>query len=170
MVSMNRLGLPPLVALGRTARFIKTAMARVFSTAHRVSYDMYRVSEVPAIAGVHHMRAKGPDDNVSNDNVSVVAFGRQCSTPMYAPPLSGCDMMRLFSSAQTARQASDTWRALGTTDLTFACGAGVTGHPDGIAARARSVRDAPHAAVEGARLAEFTRQDRELATALRKLT
>jgi hypothetical protein len=42
--------------------------------------------------------------------------------------------MPVFSSGQSAAQAVDTFKAIGTTDLIFAAGGGIMGHPDGIAA------------------------------------
>ena len=57
--------------------------------------------------------------------------------------------MPVFSSGQTAAQAADTYRLLGSTDLIFACGGGIMGHPGGIAAGVGAVRDAWQAAVEG---------------------
>jgi ribulose-bisphosphate carboxylase large chain len=87
---------------------------------------------------------------------------------MFAPPLPGCEIMPVFSSGQTARQAPDTWRALGTTDLIFACGGGIIGHPSGVAAGVRSLRQAWDAAVQGIALPDFAKTHPELGEALRK--
>ncbi|MGH9665243.1 MAG: RuBisCO large subunit C-terminal-like domain-containing protein, partial [Bryobacteraceae bacterium] len=80
----------------------------------------------------------------------------------------GCEIMPVFSSGQSARQASDTYRALGSTDLIFACGGGIIGHPGGIAAGVRSLRQAWEAAVTGVTLADYARDHEELRDALRK--
>jgi ribulose-bisphosphate carboxylase large chain len=40
--------------------------------------------------------------------------------------------MPVFSSGQTARQAAPTYAAVGTTDLIFAAGGGIFGHPAGF--------------------------------------
>src|SRR3546814_7740822 len=60
-----------------------------------------------------------------------------------------CIAMPVFSSGQTARQAPDTYRALGSVDLIFAAGGGVIAHTDGPAAGVRSLRDAWDAALSG---------------------
>ena len=61
--------------------------------------------------------------------------------------------MPVFSSGQSAKQAADTWRLLGSPDLIFACGGGIMAHPGGIAAGIRSVRSAWEAAIQGVSLA-----------------
>src|SRR5262249_2488937 len=55
-------------------------------------------------------------------------------TPMFSVPGRGCEIMPVFSSGQSARQAPGTYRALGSTDLIFACGGGLVAHPGGIVA------------------------------------
>ena len=41
---------------------------------------------------------------------------------MFDPPVPGCEIMPVFSSGQTARQAPGTYQALMSKDLIFACG------------------------------------------------
>jgi ribulose-bisphosphate carboxylase large chain len=76
--------------------------------------------------------------------------------------------MPVFSSGQSAKQAPDTHRALGTTDLIFAGGGGVMAHPCGIAAGVRGLRQAWEAAVAGVPLAEYAEKHPELRQALQK--
>ena len=85
---------------------------------------------------------------------------------MFAEPGRGCEIMPVFSSGQSARQAPDTYRALGSTDLIFACGGGIMGHPGGIEAGVRSIRQAWEAALEGQPQVEAARSNPELAQAL----
>ncbi len=171
MVSMNSVGLPALVALRRNAQ--------VAIHGHRNGWGIYDRS--PAIgmsyiayqkfwrmAGVDHMHVNGLDNKFCESNASVIASAKECLKPMFAPPLPGCEIMPVFSSGQTAKQVPDTWRALGTTDLIFACGGGVMGHPHGIAAGVRSLRQSWEAAVEGIPLAEFVSSHPELDAALRQ--
>jgi ribulose-bisphosphate carboxylase large chain len=120
------------------------------------------------MAGVDHMHVNGIDNKFCESNESVIASARECLKPMFAPPLPGCEIMPVFSSGQTARQAPDTWRALGTTDLIFACGGGIIGHPSGVAAGVRSLRQAWDAAVQGIALPDFAKTHPELGEALRK--
>jgi ribulose-bisphosphate carboxylase large chain len=74
--------------------------------------------------------------------------------------------MPVFSSGQSARQAPDTYHALGTTDLIYACGGGILGHPMGPAAGVRSLQQAWQAAAENIPLATFANIHPELKAAL----
>lgn len=171
MVSMNSVGLPALVALRRHAQ--------VAIHGHRNGWGIYDRS--PAIgmsyiayqkfwrmAGVDHMHVNGLDNKFCESDASVIASAKECLNPMFAPPLPGSEIMPVFSSGQTAKQAPGTWRALGTTDLIFACGGGIMGHPHGIAAGVRSLRQAWEAAVEGIPLTKFAGSHPELGAALQK--
>jgi ribulose-bisphosphate carboxylase large chain len=68
---------------------------------------------------------------------------------MFPAPGPGYEIMPVFSSGQSAKQAADTYRLLGSTDLIFACGGGIMAHPGGIAAGVRSVRSAWETAISG---------------------
>jgi len=85
---------------------------------------------------------------------------------MFPPPNPGCEVMPVFSSGQSARQAPDTFKALGSTDLIYAAGGGIMGHPQGPAAGVRSLQQAWQAAVEGIPLATYAQSQAELAAAL----
>ena len=74
--------------------------------------------------------------------------------------------MPVFSSGQWAGQAPDTFRALSSVDLIYACGGGIAAHPGGIAAGVRSVRQAWEAAVKGVPLETYAAGRPELAQAL----
>jgi ribulose-bisphosphate carboxylase large chain len=87
---------------------------------------------------------------------------------MFPAPLAGCEIMPVFSSGQSARQAPGTFRALGTTDLIFACGGGLVAHPAGIAAGVRSLHQAWEAAVACVPLEEYARGHSELRESLEK--
>jgi ribulose-bisphosphate carboxylase large chain len=171
MVSMNSIGLPALVALRKHAQ--------VVIHGHRNGWGIYDRS--PAIgmtyiayqkfwrmAGVDHMHVNGLDNKFCETDESVIASAKECFQPMFPVPLPGCQIMPVFSSGQTARQAPDTYKALGTTDLIFACGGGIIGHPDGIAAGVRSLRQAWEAAISGVPLADYAATHSELRAALRK--
>jgi len=80
----------------------------------------------------------------------------------------GCEIMPVFSSGQSARQAPGTYQALGTTDLIFACGGGIMAHPGGIASGVRAIRQAWDAAVAGVSLDDYSRDHGELQQALTK--
>jgi ribulose-bisphosphate carboxylase large chain len=171
MVSMNSVGLPALVALRRHSQLAIHGHRNGWgiydrSPAIGMSYIAYQ--KFWRMAGVDHMHVNGLDNKFCESNESVIASAKECLKPMFAPPLPGCEIMPVFSSGQTARQAPDTWRALATTDLIFACGGGIMGHPNGVAAGVRSLRQAWDAAVNGIPLPDFAKTHRELGEALRK--
>jgi ribulose-bisphosphate carboxylase large chain len=99
------------------------------------------------VAGVDHMHLNGLRNKFCEADESVIASARECLTPMFAPPGPGYEIMPVFSSGQTAEQAADTYRMLRSTDLIFACGGGIMGHPKGIGAGVAAIRSAWEAAV-----------------------
>jgi len=96
----------------------------------------------------------------------VIASARECLTPMFDVPGKGCEIMPVFSSGQTARQAPATFAALGTTDLIFAAGGGIMAHPGGPGAGVLSLRQAWEAAVAGIPLETYAGTHAELRAAL----
>ena len=100
----------------------------------------------------------------------MIASARECLTPMFDQPGRGCEIMPVFSSGQSAHQAADTYRALGSTDLIFACGGGLVGHPGGIAAGVHSLQQAWEAAVAGIPLQVYAETHGELRDALAKFS
>jgi ribulose-bisphosphate carboxylase large chain len=101
------------------------------------------------LAGVDHVHVNGLRNKFCESDSSVIASARECLTPMFDVPGRGCEIMPVFSSGQSAGRAFDTWRALGSTDLIFACGGGIVAHPAGAAAGVASVRQAWQAALDG---------------------
>jgi ribulose-bisphosphate carboxylase large chain len=96
----------------------------------------------------------------------VIASARECLIPMFDIPGKGCEIMPVFSSGQTARQAAPTFAALGTTDLLFAAGGGIAAHPHGAAAGVLSLRQAWEAAVNGIPAETYAASHPELRAAL----
>jgi ribulose-bisphosphate carboxylase large chain len=171
MVSMNSIGLPALVALRRHSRLAIHG--------HRNGWGMYGRS--PAIgmsyiayqkfwrlAGVDHMHVNGIRNKFCEDDASVIASARECLAPMFNVPGRGCEIMPVFSSGQTVHQVPDTWHALGSSDLIYACGGGLVAHPQGVAAGVRSLHQAWDAAISGIPLDHHARTHTELAQALHK--
>lgn len=169
MVSLNSIGLPALAAL--------RAHSQVAIHGHRNGWGL--LGRSPAIgmsfiawqklwrlAGIDHVHVNGLGNKFCESNASVIASARECLTPMFPAPLAGCEIMPVFSSGQSALQAPDTYRALGSVDLIHACGGGIMGHPGGVAAGVRSLHQGWEAAVSGIPLAEYARGHRELAEAL----
>ena len=169
MVSLNSVGLPALAAL--------RAQCQVAIHGHRNGWGL--LGRSPAIgmsftawqklwrlAGIDHVHVNGLGNKFCESDESVIASARECLTPMFPAPHRGCEIMPVFSSGQSALQAPDTYRALGSVDLIHACGGGIMGHPDGVAAGVRSLHQGWEAAVAGIPLAEYAHGHRELAATL----
>jgi ribulose-bisphosphate carboxylase large chain len=77
----------------------------------------------------------------------VIASAKACLAPMFDN--KPCATMPVFSSGQSARQAYQTFAALGSTDLIFAAGGGILAHADGPAAGVAELRAAWDAAIAG---------------------
>jgi len=171
MVSMNSIGLPALVALRRRATLAIHGHRNgwgIYSRSPHIGMSYVAYQKFWRMAGVDHMHVNGIRNKFCESDESVIASARECLTPMFAVPGRGCEIMPVFSSGQSAGQAPDTYRALGSTDLIFACGGGLVAHPGGIAAGVRSLRQAWEAAVAGVPLEEYARERTELRQALER--
>jgi ribulose-bisphosphate carboxylase large chain len=171
MVSMNSIGLPAMTVVRKHSR--------VAIHGHRNGWGM--LGRSPAIgmsfvayqkfwrlAGIDHIHVNGLRNKFCEDDDSVIASARECLTPMFSVPGRGCEVMPVFSSGQSARQAPETFRAMQTTDLIFAAGGGILAHPAGPAAGVRSLHQAWEAAILGVPLAEYAATHAELRAALEK--
>lgn len=169
MASMNSIGLPAMKVL--------RAHAQLPIHGHRNGWGM--LGRSPAIgmsfiayqkmwrlAGIDHAHVNGIDNKFCEENDSVIASARECLTPMFDPPHPGCEIMPVFSSGQSARQAAPTFAALGSVDCIFAAGGGILAHPAGPAAGVRALRQAWDAAVAGVAVSDAARDAPELAAAL----
>ncbi len=173
MTSLNSIGLPAMKIL--------RAHSQLCIHGHRNGWGIYGRS--PAIgmsfiayqklwrlAGIDHTHVNGLNNKFCEPDESVIQSARACLTPMFPPPYAGCEIMPVFSSGQSARQAADTYRELGSTDLIFAAGGGILAHPQGPADGVRSLQQAWEAAVEGIPVAEFAANHGELRAALEKFS
>jgi ribulose-bisphosphate carboxylase large chain len=169
MVSMNSIGLPAMKVL--------RCHARVAIHGHRNGWGM--LGRSPAIgmsyvafqkfwrlAGIDHTHVNGLRNKFCEDDASVIASAKACLTPMFDVPGRGCEIMPVFSSGQSARQAPDTFAALGSMDLIYACGGGVMGHAQGVAAGVRSLHQAWEAAASHIPLTDYATTHPELQAAL----
>ena len=93
---------------------------------------------------------------------SVLGSARDLLQPVNGGP----PVMPVFSSAQSADQAADTWAALGSADLMYVCGGGIMAHPSGVAAGVASIRQAWEAALAGVPASDYAATHTELAEAL----
>nr|WP_206364773.1 ribulose-bisphosphate carboxylase large subunit family protein [Sphingomonas populi] len=169
MASMNSIGLPAMKVL--------RAHSQLPIHGHRNGWGM--LGRSPAIgmsfiayqklwrlAGIDHTHVNGIDNKFCEPNNSVIASARECLTPMFDAPHPGCEIMPVFSSGQSARQAAPTYAALGSVDCMFAAGGGIMAHPGGPAAGVRALMLAWDAAVAGVPVEQAAQDSPELAAAL----
>jgi 3-oxoisoapionate-4-phosphate transcarboxylase/hydrolase len=169
MVSINSIGLPALTALRRHAQIPIHGHRNgwgMLGRSHAIGMSFIAFQKLWRLAGIDHTHVNGLRNKFCEDDASVIASARECLTPMFPPPHKGCEIMPVFSSGQSAEQAPDTYKALGSMDLIYACGGGIFAHPDGPAAGVRSLRQAWEAAVSGVALAEYATRHAELRAAL----
>jgi ribulose-bisphosphate carboxylase large chain len=171
MVSMNSIGLPAMKVL--------RAHSQLAIHGHRNGWGMLGRSPVLGmsfiafqklwrLAGIDHTHVNGLRNKFCESDESVIASARACLQPMFPAPYRGCEVMPVFSSGQTALQASDTFKALHSTDLIYAAGGGIMGHTMGPAAGVRSLQQAWEAATLDIPLATYAVTHPELAAALRQ--
>jgi ribulose-bisphosphate carboxylase large chain len=169
MVSINSVGLAGVVALRRHSELPLHAHRNgwgMFSRSPAIGMSYIANQKIWRLAGVDHMHVNGLRNKFCEEDASVIASARECLQPMFAQPGRGCEIMPVFSSGQSARQVADTYQALGSIDLIFACGGGLMAHPGGIAAGVRGLQQAWQAAVARIPLEQFASEHEELRQAL----
>ena len=169
MVSVNSVGLPAMTALRRHAQVAIHGHRNgwgMFSRSHATGMSFIAFQKFWRLSGIDHIHVNGLHNKFCEDDASVIASARECLTPMFPAPYKGCEIMPVFSSGQSARQALDTYKALGSIDLIYACGGGILAHPAGPAAGVRSLHQAWEAATAGIPLAEYANSHEELRSAL----
>lgn len=169
MVSMNSIGLPALKVLRDHAKVPIHGHRNGWGLLGRspaIGMSFIAYQKLWRLAGIDHTHVNGLQNKFCEDDASVIASARECLTPMFDPPNPGCEIMPVFSSGQSAKQAADTYRALGTTDLIYASGGGIMGHPHGPAAGVESLKQAWQAAVEGVPARDFAATHPELRASL----
>lgn len=169
MASVNSIGLPALTALRRHAQVAIHGHRNgwgMFGRSHATGMSFIAYQKFWRLAGIDHVHVNGLRNKFCEDDASVIASARECLTPMFPAPHKGCEIMPVFSSGQSASQAPETYKALGSMDLIFACGGGILAHPEGPAAGVRSLRQAWEAAAANIPLAEYARNHAELRAAL----
>lgn len=169
MVSVNSIGLPAMTALRRHTQVAVHGHRNgwgMLSRSHATGMSFIAFQKFWRLAGIDHVHVNGLRNKFCEDDASVIASARECLTPMFAAPHKGCQIMPVFSSGQSAQQAPDTYKTLGSLDLIYACGGGILAHPAGPAAGVRSLHQAWQAAAEGVTLADYARTHEELRSAL----
>lgn len=145
MLSLNGVGLTGVSSLRRHSQLPIHAHRNgwgMFDRSPAIGMSYLAYQKFWRVAGVDHLHVNGLRNKFCESDESVVASARECLTPMFPPPGPGYEVMPVFSSGQTAKQVAGTYRLLGSTELIFACGGGIIGHPGGIAAGVEQVRSA----------------------------
>ncbi len=171
MTSLNSIGLPAMVTLRRHFQLAIHGHRNgwgMFSRSHATGMSFIAFQKFWRLAGIDHVHVNGIRNKFCEDDASVVASARECLTPMFPAPYAPCTILPVFSSGQSARQAPDTYKALGSLDLLFAAGGGIMAHPDGPAAGVRSLQQAWEAAASGIALTDYAATHAELRNALEK--
>lgn len=169
MASVNSVGLPGMTALRRHSQLPIHAHRNGWGMLGRspaLGMSFVAFQKFWRLAGVDQIHVNGLRNKFCEPDGSVVASARACLTPMFAGAGRGCEVMPVFSSGQWAGQAIDTYQAIGSADLIYACGGGIMAHPGGIAAGVRSIRQAWEAALQGRTLEEAAREHKELREAV----
>lgn len=169
MVSMNSIGLPAMAVLRAHSQLVVHGHRNGWGMLGRspaLGMSFVAFQKLWRVAGIDHTHVNGLRNKFCEEDESVIASARACLTPMFPAGYPGCEVMPVFSSGQSARQAPDTFRALGSVDLIYAAGGGILGHPMGPAAGVRSLQQAWEAAAAGVPLAAYADGRPELVAAM----
>ncbi|MDF1728533.1 MAG: ribulose-bisphosphate carboxylase large subunit family protein [Sulfitobacter sp.] len=169
MVSLNSVGLSGFLGLSRHAALPIHAHRNgwgYLSRAPLLGWDYSAWSKLWRLAGADHMHVNGLANKFSEADESVIASARSLLTPMFED--KPCIPMPVFSSGQSAVQAPETYRQLGSADCIYAAGGGIMAHPGGPAAGVQSLRQAWDAAMAGIPAQTYAQDHPALAQALEK--
>jgi ribulose-bisphosphate carboxylase large chain len=150
MASIHSIGLVGMIELGRHAQLPIHAHRNGWGALNRhpaLGWEFTAWQKIWRLAGADHIHVNGIGNKFSETDESVVASAKASLTPMFDD--KPCVAMPVFSSGQSARQAHQTYAALGSTDLIFAAGGGILAHADGPAAGVAELRAAWDAAIAG---------------------
>lgn len=168
MASLNSLGYVGLRELRRHSQLPIHAHRNGWGCISRhpaLGWDYAPWQQLWRLLGADHLHVNGLGNKFSEPDADVAAAARAVLQPLWADtPMAA---MPVFSSGQTGLVAAATHAAIGgRTDLIFAAGGGIFGHPQGVAAGVTALRQAWAAAVAGVPLAEAARQQPALQAAL----
>ena len=169
MASLNSIGLPGVTALRRHSQLPIHAHRNGWGMLGRspaLGMSFVAFQKFHRLAGIDQVHVNGIRNKFCEPDDSVIASARACLTPMFDGPNRGCEIMPVFSSGQWAGQAIDTYKAIQSTDLIYACGGGIVAHPAGIAAGVRSIRLAWEAAIDGRTLEQAAAEHSEVKQAM----
>jgi len=148
MASLNSVGLVGMIELARHTQLPIHAHRNGWGSLSRaplLGWSYVAWQKLWRLAGVDHLHVNGLQNKFCEDDDSVIASARECLTPLFAH--KPCLALPVFSSGQTTKQPAETYRRLGSTDLIYAAGGGILGHPDGPEAGVLALRSAWGAAL-----------------------
>lgn len=169
MASMNSIGLPAMKVLRAHSQLPIHGHRNgwgILGRSPAIGMSYVAFQKLWRLAGIDHTHVNGIDNKFCEPNASVIASARECLTPMFPAPHKGCEIMPVFSSGQSAKQAAPTYAALGSVDCMFAAGGGIMAHPGGPAAGVRALQQAWEAAVAGVPVEQAANDAPELKAAL----
>lgn len=169
MASMNSIGLPAMKVLAAHSLLPIHGHRNgwgMFGRSPAIGMSYIAFQKLWRLAGIDHTHVNGIANKFCESDESVIASARECLTPMFPPPHKGCEIMPVFSSGQSAKQAAPTFAALGSVDCMFAAGGGIMAHPGGPAAGVRALQQAWQAAVAGVPVEQAANDAPELKAAL----
>jgi ribulose-bisphosphate carboxylase large chain len=167
MASLNSIGVVGLRELRRHATLPIHAHRNGWGYLNRhpaLGWEYAPWQQIQRLAGADHLHVNGLANKFSEPDDAVIASARAVLKPLWTDaPMTA---MPVFSSGQTGLVAHGTYAGTGCTDLIFAAGGGIFGHPDGVAAGVTALREAWDAAVAGVPLDEHARSHPALRAAL----
>ncbi|MEM7425439.1 MAG: ribulose-bisphosphate carboxylase large subunit family protein [Pseudomonadota bacterium] len=167
MVSLNSVGLVGLAEIARHSQLPIHAHRNGWGYLSRhplLGWSYTAWHKFWRLAGVDHMHVNGLDNKFCEDDESVITSARACLAPLFED--KPCIAMPVFSSGQTVRQPGSTYAALGSSDLIYAAGGGIMGHPSGPAAGVESLKHAWEAALSGQDIHDYAKHRPALVAAL----
>jgi ribulose-bisphosphate carboxylase large chain len=165
MVCVNIIGLAGLIEV---ARFTEVpihghrAMYGLLARHPALGIDFRAWQKLARLAGADHLHTSGMHNKFYETDDEVEASIRAVHEPM----LGGYECLPVLSSAQWAGSVPLLWSRIATTDVLMVAGGGIFGHPDGIAAGVRSIREAWEATEKGISLREYSQGRSSLGRAL----
>jgi ribulose-bisphosphate carboxylase large chain len=170
MVSVNSVGFSGLAHVRRHSRLPIHAHRTgwgLFARSPGIGWDFGPWQALARLAGADHVHVCGLRNKFWEADESVIASARECLAPLFddGPAYRA---MPVFSSAQWAEQAKQTFDATGTDDLIYTAGGGIVAHPGGVAAGVRAIRHAWEGAVSGLSLEQVAQQSREVRESIAK--
>lgn len=167
MASLTSVGLSGFLALARHSDLPIHAHRNgwgYLSRAPLLGWSYIAWQKFWRLAGADHMHCNGLRNKFAESDESVIASARECLLPLSkARP---CLAMPVLASGQSAEQIMDTWSALGTSDVIYAAGGGIMGHPGGPAAGVASLQQGWEAAMRAVPPETWPTRYPELTTAL----